>query len=270
MKHPATRELFAYWNELRGERTAPQRCEIDPAAIRQVLADTFMLDVDARASYPIRLAGTRVNALFDVEQKGRSFLDAWRPQERRNVAAVLLTVTDGACAVVAGGLMTPDLATGAQARDVPGAADAAANGCAFELLLLPLRHYGKTHSRILGMIKPATATPWLGVLPVGALSLRSLRIINDAESEVRASPAAVWQDGTGLAAAGLAAGGLAAGGLAAGGLAAGGLAAGGLAAAGLAAGGLAAGGLAAAGLATPGLARAGASRPYLRLIQGGL
>ena len=92
MKHQATRELFAYWNALRGERTAPQRCEIDPSAIRNVLADTFMLDVDVAQRFPVRLAGTRVSGLFDADQKGESFLSLWRAEERRNIAAVLLTV----------------------------------------------------------------------------------------------------------------------------------------------------------------------------------
>ena len=30
MKHPSNRELFAYWNEKRGPRPAPDRAEIEP------------------------------------------------------------------------------------------------------------------------------------------------------------------------------------------------------------------------------------------------
>ena len=178
MKHPASRELYAYWNSLRGERSAPQRCEIDPAAIRTVLADSFMLDVDEPGRYPFRLAGTRVNALLDADQKGRSFLDIWQPAERRNIAAVLLTVTDGGCAVVAGGAMAPH----------------GRGECAVELLFLPLRHYGKTHSRILGMIKPATRPAWLGHLPAEPLSLRSLRVINEGAEAYAPRALAVGQN----------------------------------------------------------------------------
>ena len=162
MKHPGTRTLFAYWNGLRGERAAPERSEIDPAAIRDVLADTFMLDVDLERRFPFRLAGTRVNGLFDAEQKGQSFLDLWRDEERRNMAAVLVTVADGACPVVAGGT-----------ANAGGRED-----CAIELLLLPLRHHGRTHSRILGLVKLTTKPVWLGLLPVGPISLRALRIID--------------------------------------------------------------------------------------------
>ena len=163
MKQQATRELFAYWNSLRGQRTAPERSEIDPTAIRNVLADTFMLDVDLADRFPFRLAGTRVNGLFDAEQKGASFLDLWCAPERRNIAAVLMTVADGACPVVAGS----------------GGAPRGHDPCGFEILLLPLRHFGKTHARILGLIRPAEQPAWLGLLPLGPLTLRSLRIVDD-------------------------------------------------------------------------------------------
>ncbi len=178
MKHPASRELYAYWNGLRGERSAPRRSEIDPAAIRTVLADTFMLDVDEGDRYPFRLAGTRVNALLDADQKDRSFLDIWRPAERRNVAAVLLTVVDGGCAVVAGGAMAP------QGRDE----------CALELLLLPLRHHGRTHARVLGLLKATTEPAWLGHLPTGPLTLRSLRVLDGASAAVQAPPCTFGRD----------------------------------------------------------------------------
>ena len=166
MKHQATRELFAYWNALRGARSAPERCDIDPTAIRSVLADTFMLEVDMARAFPFRLAGTRVNGLLDAEQKGRDFLSLWQPAERRNVAAVLMTVADGACPVVAGAMAAP------RGQDAG----------AFELLFLPLRHHGKTHARILGLIE-ATETPaWLGLLPIGKFSLKSLRIVEAREA----------------------------------------------------------------------------------------
>ena len=178
MIHQATNELFRYWNDLRGERTAPERNQIDPSAIRHVLADTFMLEFDAERRFPIRLAGTRVNALFDAEQKGRSFLDLWPSEERRNLAGILMTVADGACPVVAGAVAAP----------------AGRNACAFELLFLPMRHHGKTHSRILGMIKSVKNPSWLGMLPIGPLELRSLRIVDDDELDrVDAGPRAMPQ-----------------------------------------------------------------------------
>ncbi|MEJ1934798.1 PAS domain-containing protein, partial [Nostoc sp. NIES-2111] len=72
MKHPASRTLFSYWDTLRGERTAPERSELDPGAIRNILADTFILEVDAGQTFPFRLAGTRVCALYGRDLKGVS------------------------------------------------------------------------------------------------------------------------------------------------------------------------------------------------------
>ncbi len=178
MKHPATRELFAYWNDLRQGRSAPERGDIDPRAIRDALADTFMLEVDAAGGFPFRLAGTRVNGLYDAEQKGRQFLSLWQPAERRNVAAVLMTVADGACPVVAGAIAAPQ---GQEAAP-------------FELLFLPLRHHGRTHARILGLVRAVEAPAWLGMLPAGLMSLRSLRIVEAHEARMVPTKMAVGQE----------------------------------------------------------------------------
>ena len=172
MKPQATRDLFVYWNSLRGDRAAPERGEIDPTAIRNILADTFLLDVDVAQRFPFRLAGTRVNGLFDAEQKGTPFLDLWRPEERRNIAAVLMTVADGACPVVTGAVAAPR-----EHQD-----------CGLEVLFLPLRHFGKTHARILGIITMGRQPAWLGMLPLGPMTLRSLRIVDDARVALALKP----------------------------------------------------------------------------------
>lgn len=164
MRHAAVKELFRYWNDLRGERAAPERNDMDPNAIRHILADTFVLDIDEARLFPFRLSGTRVNALFGAEQKGRSFLEMWRKEEAQNLAGVLLTVADGACPVVAGTVAS-----------VPGEADVA-----LELLVLPIRNHGKTHARLLGILTPLKTPAWLGDKAVGDMTLRSLRVV-DAE-----------------------------------------------------------------------------------------
>jgi hypothetical protein len=64
MKHPSIRRLFDYWNERRGARLLPRREDIEPEAIRCVLADTFILSFAPTVGHPIRVAGTRVCALF--------------------------------------------------------------------------------------------------------------------------------------------------------------------------------------------------------------
>jgi len=177
MRQPVTRDLYAYWNRLRGARAAPDRSDIDPAAIRHVLADTFIIEIDQDRLFPIRLCGTRLNAMWLYDQKGRSFLDLWRATDRRNVAAALLTVVDGVAPVVAG-------ARAPAAHRPP---------MDIELLLLPLRHFGKTHSRLLGSLAPAYQPSWLGLAPAEPLELHSLRVIADAEQvSLRPPPPSIF------------------------------------------------------------------------------
>ena len=74
MKHASIRELFEYWNERRGRRRRPTERDIEPGAIRRVLADTFILAFDAAAGHPFRIAGTRVCAAFGRELKSEAFV----------------------------------------------------------------------------------------------------------------------------------------------------------------------------------------------------
>lgn len=174
MRQSVTRELYGYWNKLRGERAAPDRSEIDPVAIRHALADTFIIEIDQQHVFPLRLCGTRLNALWLAEQKGKSFLELWSEDDRREIAAVLLTTVEGVVPVVAG---VGGEAGGREALDL-------------ELLLLPLRHFGKTHSRILGSLAPTREPAWLGLAALDKLRLRSLRIIGGTETKSASFPVA--------------------------------------------------------------------------------
>lgn len=175
MKLAQTRELFAYWNQLRRSRAMPERSEFDPAAFRGALPDTFILEIDAAGRYPVRLSGTRLNALFGRDLKGGSFLDLWRdPASRREMARLLAGVSDDALGVVAGLLASPP--------GVPGA------DC--ELLILPLRHYGKTHARLIGCLAPIHAPLWSGELTPELAGLVSLRILSQQDMRGPASASA--------------------------------------------------------------------------------
>jgi hypothetical protein len=171
VKLAATRDLHAYWNALRGARSAPERREIDPSAIRGVLADTFILEVDRRGRYPIRISGARTNCLFARELRGDAFVDLWRPNDRSEITAMLGSVAEQASAIVAG---VSSNRNSAQPLEL-------------ELLLLPLRHHGKTHARILGALFPVSLPSWIGLIPAGALNLLSLRVLGRADDETAAA-----------------------------------------------------------------------------------
>jgi hypothetical protein len=146
MKHSSIRELFDYWNARRAGREAPERADIEPAALRRVLADTFILSFEPRAGHPFRIAGTRVCALFGRELKGEAFLDLWSTDGRREMRSLLAVVANETVGLVA-----------SAAGDGLGRAP-----LDLELLLLPLRHHGRTDARVLGALVPGEPPIWIG------------------------------------------------------------------------------------------------------------
>ena len=171
MKHAVSRELFAYWDRLRKGRSAPERAEIDPAAIRSALPDTFILGVERTIhgrQFPIRLAGTRLNALFLSDLKSKSLPDLWLREDRPAIASLLETVLDEAAPVVTGLRGAPS-----EHRAID-----------LEMVLLPLRYQGRSHVRILGAVAPIVLPSWLGLVPLEHVTLTSLRLLAADDSTV--------------------------------------------------------------------------------------
>jgi len=161
MKHTSTRALFDYWNEKRGDRLAPERTDIDPAAIRHALGDTFMLAADFVGQLRFRLAGTRVCALFCREIKGEEFHALWSEPSAKLIEDLINVVNNESVGTVAG--VTARTEDGTEIE--------------LELLLLPLAHVGHARIRALGVLVPVVPPYWLGEKPVVALELRTLRHI---------------------------------------------------------------------------------------------
>ena len=170
MKLAVTMELYGYWNRLRGARSAPERNDVDPGAIRGVLAETFVLDFDVSHGFPFRIAGSRANALFLKELRGLSFLELWRDADREELDSILHCVADE----------TQPFLIGAEARP------AGLETVDIEIILLPLRHHGLTHSRVLGGLAVHASPPWMGLTRADPIALTSLRAL---ESSTREKPA---------------------------------------------------------------------------------
>jgi hypothetical protein len=165
MRQKPTIELYKYWNALRDGRPTPGREDIDPVAIRHILADTMILEADAERAFPVRISGTRLNALFLDEQKGRSFTGLFDPTDRGTAAAMILSMLNGARPVIAG-------------------LSAAPEGCSpaiLELLLLPLRPRGKEQARILGALSPVGIPSWLGLRRAECLRMTTMRFVDDGD-----------------------------------------------------------------------------------------
>ncbi len=161
MKHATTRELYEYWNRVRGSDRAPLRSAIEPSDIRRILGEMFILEVLERDSYFVRLAGTRVCALYCREIKGTNLLDLWSGEDRHAMATLAAAVSeDGAGAVVT------IMAETAREQQV-----------ACELILLPLRHGGSRFDRVIGSFAAMERPYWLGSEPIVRQSIASLRLL---------------------------------------------------------------------------------------------
>jgi len=172
MKHSANRELFEYWNERRGTRLAPERADIDPAAIRKVLGDTFVLEANGIENHLFRLAGTRLCALFGRELKTESFIKLWQRSGQTAIRELVAVVTEEKVGIVAS-------ATGATSDDTLAPVQ-------LELLLLPLAYQSRAEARVLGALAPLAVPYWLGAKAIGPLTLGMFRHIGGASAEAAA------------------------------------------------------------------------------------
>ena len=102
MKHPATRELYDYWDRQRGGAAAPERGAMEPGAIRHLIGDMFVVGCDAPSRFPLRVAGTRICAMVGRDVKGEDFLDLFARTSRRKVEDFLFFAAEETLATVAG------------------------------------------------------------------------------------------------------------------------------------------------------------------------
>ena len=140
MKHKISQTLLAYWNEVRGERVAPRRFDIEPSRIAGILADTFILECGETGGHRFRLAGTRVCALLGREPRDRDLAEVFRAEDQGPLQHILSQAAAQAPVTVM--TVTP-------ARQSTAGDDA---GPRFEMLLTPLFHTQPAVSRFLGSL----------------------------------------------------------------------------------------------------------------------
>jgi hypothetical protein len=143
MKHPSTREFFAYWDEKRDGARAPDRSEIEPDAVRELLGDIFVLSYDAATGHPFRVAGTRLCALLGRDLKDCSFTAMFSAEARREIDDIIAVVAEELLAAVAG--ITATSHDGATAH--------------LELLLLPFNARAHAPLSLTGLLAPFTSEP---------------------------------------------------------------------------------------------------------------
>ncbi len=161
MRHATSRQLHAYWDALRAGRAAPGRDEIDPAAIRGILASVFVLDVAAvplprSADATFRLSGTRLDALFGRTLRGSTFDRLWSSRTAALAGRALDTVIEGRSPFVGQAVGGPEGCVGVE----------------FELVLLPLTSSGRFGGRVLGALSTIATPDWMGLRAAVPLDLR--------------------------------------------------------------------------------------------------
>lgn len=159
MKQSGSISLFHYWDRLRGGRPAPLRTEIEPADIKKLLADTFILERDARGEAVFRLAGTRLCATYGRELKGFSFASLWREKDRRLINRLSQGVFARKSVVI--------LTFNGISRE--GRVNS------FELLLLPLDG-GTDNLRCLGIVSAIHKPYWMGADPIADATIDAVRV----------------------------------------------------------------------------------------------
>ena len=147
MKQRTNQVLYAYWNDVRGERIAPRRFDVEPSQIGGVLSETFILDCSDSASPTFRLAGTKICESFGREFRGELFPDLFRADDRAVVGRHLADVREQGAVLVLHAL-----------AELDGLRQAS-----FEILVLPLVHSGSSISRMLGAVVAIDPPSWLGM-----------------------------------------------------------------------------------------------------------
>ena len=161
MKAQTSQTLYLYWNQIRGDRLAPRRFEIEPSEIAPILPDTFILERLPDRSYSYRIAGTRICEAFGCEFRGQDFAASWPAPDRKTINALLNgPLQDGAVGIIEFESETDD----GQSLD-------------WELLMLPLVHLGEGIDRVLGSFSTLTNPPCLASRPLARRRIRSFRHI---------------------------------------------------------------------------------------------
>jgi hypothetical protein len=89
MKHKNSHLLVGYWSRLRQGRAVPDQTDVDPRAIKRMLSNVFILDVENPTRPIYRLAGTQLCERFGFELRGTGFLAHWEAQSSVALSSLL-------------------------------------------------------------------------------------------------------------------------------------------------------------------------------------
>jgi len=168
MKHKNSLQLFEYWMAKRGKRAAPNRTDIEPADIRDVLPHVFICDLNGDHQLSFRLAGTALCSLCCRELKGSTFGSLWLADGVRNATRTGAAVATRATPAV---LSLDVLSTGGRVTQA-------------EMLLLPITGPTGEHDRLIGLLSLFKPPYWVGHDPLAGFSTTGIRFIDPTRDPV--------------------------------------------------------------------------------------
>jgi hypothetical protein len=163
MRQKTNQILYSYWNEVRGERVAPRRFEIEPSRIASILPETLILERLDSETFSYRLAGTKICEQFGSEFRGTNFLDGWDAADQTAITRHLETTCSQ------GGVLVMHVTAGERLdRSSPAA---------FEMTLMPLLHTTTRVTRFLGAVSAIDPPAWLGSRRLAYRRLSALEVV---------------------------------------------------------------------------------------------
>ncbi|MEI9997066.1 MAG: PAS domain-containing protein [Rhizomicrobium sp.] len=163
MKHKNSHLLVGYWSRLRKGRAVPDQTDIDPRAIKRMLSQVFILDVENPQRPIYRLAGTQLCERFGFELRGTGFLAHWEAQSAQALSALLrqaLTLNQPVCLSSIG-------------------ASADCGMVELETVLCPVSFNGGLPTRFVGMIQILGDQSLLAGKPIAFQRLAASQLIRE-------------------------------------------------------------------------------------------
>jgi hypothetical protein len=165
MKHKNSHLLVGYWSRLRKGRSVPDQTDIDPRAIKRMLSQVFILDVENPGRPIYRLAGTGLCERFGFELRGTGFLAHWDAQSSLALAAVLRQSLK---------LRQPVCLTSVASSGDCGMVE-------IETLLCPVSFNGGEPNRFIGMIQILGDQTQLAGKPIAFQRLAASQLVQEDE-----------------------------------------------------------------------------------------
>ncbi|HWD28677.1 MAG TPA: PAS domain-containing protein [Rhizomicrobium sp.] len=165
MKHKNSHLLVGYWSRLRKGRAVPDQTDIDPRAIKRMLSQVFILDVENPQRPIYRLAGTALCQRFGFELKGTGFLAHWEAQSSLALASLLRQALK---------LRQPVCLTSIGASADCGMVE-------LETVLCPVSFNGEEPTRFIGLIQILSDQTQLGGKPIAFQRLAASQLVREDE-----------------------------------------------------------------------------------------